>query len=96
MKIPKEYGEKARRYAELKKESETLFKEVADWLKENTEADAVYINDLFVTREPTGHLQEDDEYCDQWCQGWAEDAFAGRYYHQIEGTDEYVGYTYET
>ena len=96
MKIPKEYGEKVKRYVDLCKESKKLFGEVVEWLNEYGSADGVYINDLFISNEPCGELQCDDEYCDQWRQGWAEDAFCGTYYHQIEGSDEYVGYSYES
>ena len=33
--------------------------------------------------------------CFEWS-GFLEDDYAGNYYHQIEGTNEYVGYSYET
>lgn len=92
MKIPKEYAEKVKRYLELKAESEKLFEEVVAWLNEYS-ADGVYVDELFLTDEPTGYLQEDDEYCDQWT-GYCEDDFHGNYYHQIEGSEEYVGFHY--
>ena len=95
MKIPKEYGEKVKRYEELTREAKQLFEEVGDWLNENTGADAVNIESLFITDKPTGRLQEEDEYCEQH-QGYIEDDFYGNYYHQIEGTDEYVGYSFTT
>ena len=91
MKIPKELGDKVKLYVEAHKEANRLYNEVVDWLKENTGADAVEVEDLFITKKPTGHLQEKDEYCEQH-RGWCEDDYYGYYYHQIEGTDEYVGY----
>ena len=95
MKIPKELGEKVKRWNELTQEAAQLFQEVVDWLNENTGADAVSVESLFITKKPTGRLQEEDEYCDQH-QGWIEDDYHGNYYHQIEGTDEYVGYYFTT
>ncbi len=86
MKIPKEYGDKVKRYIALHEESEKLFEEVSEWLNEYS-ADCVYINSLFITTAPTGQLQNDDEYCDQWA-GYCEDDFSGNYYHQIEGSEE--------
>lgn len=96
MKVSRELADKVERYNELKKEAEKLWEEVTKWFYENTGADAVYIESLYITDKPTGRLQEEDEYCDQWNCGWAEDAFAGNYYHQIEGSQEYVGYSYST
>lgn len=95
MKIPKEYGEKVKRYTELTEEASKLYEEVVSWLNENTGADAVSVDSLFITKTPTGHLQEEDEYCDQFT-GYIEDDYYGNYYHQIEGTDEYVGYYFTT
>lgn len=95
MKIPQEVAAKVKRYVEVHNEAAELFKEVVAWLNENTGADAVYVESLFITKTPTGHLQEEDEYCDQHT-GYCEDDFHGNYYHQIEGTDEYVGYYFTT
>lgn len=95
MKIPKEIAEKVKRYTALNDEAQKLYKDVEEWLNKNTGADAVYIEDIFMTEEPTGILQEEDEYCEQWS-GFCEDDYSGYYYHQIEGTNEYVGYRYST
>lgn len=95
MKIPREIAEKVKRYIKFSDEAQKLYKDVVKWLNENTGADAVYITSLFITQKPTGKLQEEDEYCEQWS-GFLEDDYAGNYYHQIEGTNEYVGYSYET
>ena len=96
MKVSRELADKVKRYKELKKEAENLWEEVTKWFYENTGADAVYIENLFITDTPTGQEQEEGEYWDQWNCGWAEDAFAGNYYHPIEGSHEYVGYRYST
>lgn len=95
MKIPREIAEKVKRYIELSDESQKLYRDVVEWLNGNTGADVVYITSLFIAQEPKGKLQEEDEYCEQWS-GILEDDYSGNYYHQIEGTNEYVGYSYET
>ncbi len=95
MKIPMEIAEKVRRHQRASKEAKKLFEEVVAWLNENTDAEAVYITEIFITDEPSGTLQNGDEYCDQW-QGFLEDDYSGNYFHHIEGSNEYVGYSYET
>lgn len=90
MKVPKEIADKAKIYQEGKK----AFEEVIDWLKENTD-DGVFIEDIFITDEPTGHEQNDGEYCDQYEVGCCGDSFAGNYYHPIEGSTQYLGYSFE-
>lgn len=95
MKVPKEIAEKARAYQEAMKVANKAYEEVTEWLNENTDADGVYIDDLFVTDTPTGKEQYDGEYCDQHSTGWSGDSFAGKYYHPIEGSDLYLGYSYE-
>lgn len=95
MKIPQDVAAKVKRYVEVSSEANKLFKEVVEWLNENTGADAVYVESLFIAKTAYGKLQEEDEYCDQ-CRGYIEDDYYGNYYHQIEGSDEYVGYSYTT
>lgn len=94
MKVPKEIANRARIYEEAQKIASEAFKDVAAWLRENTEADGVYIEDLFVTNEPTGNDQGEGEFCDQRSVGYCEDSFAGRYYHPVEDSDIYLGYSY--
>ena len=93
MKIPKEYGEKVKRCLVLQAEAQSLYWEVINWLKEYGRADGVYVDEIFLTDTPTGDLQDEDEYCDQWW-GICGDDLNGYYYHQIEGSNEYVGYAY--
>lgn len=95
MKVPKEIAEKARAYQEATKVADQAFEEVCAWLNENTDADGVYINDLFIVDTPTGKEQDEGEYCDQHSVGWCEDSYEGKYYHPIEGSHEYLGYHYE-
>lgn len=90
MKIPKEIADKVKIYQEGQK----AFEEVVEWIKENT-GEGVYICDLFIVDEPTGSEQNDGEYCDQHSVGWCEDSFAGHYYHPIEGSPQYLGYSFE-
>lgn len=89
MKVPKEIADKVKTY----REGQKAFEDVVEWLKKNTD-DAVCIEDLFIVDEPTGHEQNDGEYCDQYSVGWCEDSFVGNYYHPIEGSPQYLGYRY--
>ena len=89
MKVPKEIAEKVNAY----REGQKAFQEVVAWLLENTGND-VFIEDLFIVDEPTGREQNDGEYCDQHSVGWCEDSFAGNYYHPIEGSPQYLGYSF--
>lgn len=94
MKVPQEIAEKVTAYQDATKVARKAFAEVTAWLNENTEADGVYVDDLFITETPTGDEQGEGEYCDQHSVGWCEDSFAGKYYHPIEGSDKYLGYSY--
>lgn len=91
MKIPKEIADKV----EVYQAGQKAFREVVEWLQENTEADGVFINDIFIAAEATGEEQGDGEYCDQHQVGYCEDSFCGRYYHPIEGSTKYFGYYYD-
>ena len=95
MNVPKEIAERAEAYAHAIKIANEAYETVEAWLKENTEADAVFITDLFVTDTPSGTPQGDGEYCSQSAVGWSGDSFAGTYYHPIEGCKLYLGYHYE-
>ena len=92
MRVPKEIADKV----EIYQAGQKAFTEVVEWLRENTEADAVNINDLFIADNPTGRKQiEDGEYCEQHSYGYCEDSFYGNYYHAIDGTTKYLGYSYD-
>lgn len=94
MKIPKEIADKVKCYMEHDKIAKKNYSEVCKWLKDNTCADGVDIEDMFITDKPSGTKQDDEsEYCQQW-NGYCEDDYHGNYYHQIEESNEYVGYTY--
>lgn len=93
MKVPKEIADKVKFYIEYKDIAKKNYDEVCKWLVDNTDAEDVCITDLFITDEPEGIKQYDDEYCNQWT-GFEVDDYHGNYYHQIEDSDEYVGYTY--
>ena len=96
MKVPKQIADKAKVYQEACETARKAFEDVVAWLNENTDgASGVYIDDLFVTGKPTGHLQSGDEYCDQHSVGYCGDSFAGKYYHPIEGSNLYLGYHYD-
>lgn len=91
MKIPMEIADKVELYQRLSKQAEALHKEVVNWLVDETDAEG--IGEIYITDRPTGRLQSDDEYCDQTCHG--EDWYTGNYYHQIEGSNKYVGYSFD-
>lgn len=94
MNVPKEIADKAKAYQEAMEVANKAYEEVVEWLQENTEADGVYINGLFVTDHPTGNEQGEGEYCEQHT-GYCEDDYYGKYYHPIEGSNLYLGYNYE-
>lgn len=94
MKIPQKIADKVSEYQVLQQKSKELWGEVTDWLNE-WGADGVDIEDIYITEKPTGRKQTDDgEYCEQREWGDSGDSFYGEYYHQIEGSDKYVGYHY--
>lgn len=90
MKCSKEIAEKVKRYQKLKKEEENLYGEIRKYFEE--EHDAQGFGEPFITDKPKGQLQFEDEYCDQHCV--YEDWYEGTYYHQIEGSRKYVGYSF--
>ena len=92
MKVPKEIAEKVKIYQEGLK----AFEDVVDWLKQNTEADGVDVNRVFIVDAPTGRKQDDGEYCEQHSYGCCEDYFYGKYYHPIDGSTQYLGYDFNS
>lgn len=95
MKIPKEIANKVKEYQAAQKKAVGLRKEVMDWLNYNTSADSVDVEDIYIADKPTGRrLKADGEYCEQHEWGDSGDSFYGNYYHQIEGSNKYVGYRY--
>lgn len=91
MKVSKEIAEKVEQYEALQNEANKLYKEIAEYFTEECGAEG--FGEPFITDVPEGEEQVDGEYCDQVTMG--EDWYHGTYYHQIEGTDKYVGYSYE-
>lgn len=97
MKISKEIADKVKEYETAKKRTNALWNEITEWLVENTsvEVDVEEIGEIFIAEKPTGRkLKADGEYCEQHEFGDSGDSFYGKYYHQIEGSDKYVGYHY--
>lgn len=91
MKCPKEIAKKVEEYQKKQAEVDKLYEEIQEYFEENLDAEGFQVP--FITDKPTGDLQNDDEYCDQ--RNIAEDWYEGNYYHQIEGSDKYVGYSFE-
>lgn len=90
MKVPKEIAEKVERYQELQNGADKLYEEIKQYFEE---LGAEGFEIPFITDKPEGHLQNDDEYCDQAELG--EDWYRGNYYYQIENSDKYIGYSFE-
>lgn len=91
MKVLKTIADKVQKYQELKQQTEQLYKEIAEYFE--SELDAQGFGEPFITDKPKGQLQYGDEYCDQHC--IYEDWYQGTYYHQIEGSKKYVGYSFD-
>lgn len=91
MKVSKEIAEKVERYQKLQSKADKLYEEIEEYFTERMGAEGFMTP--FILDTPTGEQQDDDEYCDQVTVG--EDWYRGTYYHQIEGSEKYVGYTYE-
>lgn len=91
MKCSKEIAEKVAKYEKAKAEAIKLHREIEDYFEK--EHDAQGFGEPFLADKPKGGLQNGDEYCDQYCLG--EDWYSGTYYHQIEGSKKYVGYTFD-
>lgn len=91
MKVSKKIAEKVERYQELQDEADKLYEEIEQYFEEELSAEGFGIP--FITKKPEGHLQNGDEYCNQVVLG--EDWYRGEYYHQIEDSDKYVGYSFE-
>ena len=90
MKVSKEISEKVKKYQELKEESERLLEDIRKYFVEELGAEGFV--EPFISEKPTGDLQCEDEFCDQY--QVYEDCFKGNYYHKIEGSNKYVGYTF--
>lgn len=96
MKIPKEIADKAAEYQTAQRKADNMWREVMEWLNENTDTEGVFVSDIYIADKPTGEKQsEDGEYCNQCQYGEGGDSFHGEYYHAIEGSDKYLGYHYE-
>lgn len=91
MKCKKEIADKVAKYEKLQKEADELYEEIKKYFEDELGAEG--FGCPFITDKPQGDLQNDDEYCDQYQQG--EDWYTGTYYHKIEGSSKYVGYSFD-
>lgn len=92
MKVPKEIAEKVERYQTTQAEADKLLAELKEYFE--VEIGAEGFKSPFIAEKPTGTAQlDEDEYCYQITLG--EDWYMGKYYHKIEGSEKYVGYTFE-
>ena len=98
MRVPKEIGDKIRELQSLESRITELTQELTDWFDENTGTDGIYIERFFIVDKPTGKSQSaeglDEEYCDQRC--ICEDYYVGSYYHKVDDSEEWAGYSYST
>ena len=91
MKCSKEMGKKVEEYQKYQEKADKLYDEIKEYFEENLGAEGFEIP--YITDKPTGDLQRSgDEYCDQ--RNPYEDCYEGDYYHQIEYSDKYVGYSF--
>lgn len=90
MKCSKEIADKVAEYQRKQEEADKLYEEIEEYFVNKLNAEGFQVP--FIVDEPTGNLQNGDEYCDQRCV--VEDWYTGNYYHQIEGSNKYVGYSY--
>jgi len=91
LKVSKEIAKKVERYQNLQSEADKLYEEIVGYFEK--ECDAEGFGTPFIADVTAGEEQCDGEYCDQETLG--EDWYCGTYYHAIEGSDKYVGYSYE-
>lgn len=91
MKCSNEIAKKVAKYEKLQKQADELYKEIKKYFVEELGADGFGVP--FITNTPMGDEQtEDGEYCDQHC--IYEDWYEGTYYHKIEGSGKWVGYSF--
>ena len=95
MKVPKRIAKKARAYSKAQKKAAKEYKKVIEWLNKNSDAESVYVGEIFITHKPSGENQGDGEYCSQSGYGDSGDSFHGTYYHQIKGSKNYLAYEYD-
>ena len=91
MKCSKEIAKKIEKYQKKLDEANDLYFEIESYFIKELGAEG-FISP-FITDEPKGELQDEDEYCYQRCLG--EDWYSGSYYHKIEGSKKYAGYYFE-
>lgn len=93
-KCKKEIADKVEQYQALVEQTKVLYEEIRDYFVGELGVDVCEFGEPFITDSPTGELQNDDEYCDQW--NVYEDWYRGNYYHAVEGEENrYVGYSFE-
>lgn len=90
MKCSNEMAKKVAKYEKLQKQADELYEEIKEYFEEELGADGFGVP--FITSRPTGDKQSNDEYCDQRC--IYEDWYEGTYYHKIEGSKKWVGYSF--
>lgn len=91
MKCSKKIAIKIKQYEKTLNKERKLYYAIEKYFVEELGAEG-FVHP-FIADSPKGRLQNDDEYCDQRCIG--EDWYAGSYYHQIEGSKKYAGYTFD-
>ena len=92
MKINKEIVKKVIRLNKIEKEMESIRNELHEFFGNYMRG--AYINDYNIVSEPSGDVQDEGEYCDQWT-GYSEDSGSGVYYYQIEDSKKFVAITYD-
>lgn len=92
MKINKKMADKVAEFEKAQAKADELYEEIRDYFMNELEAEDFGVP--FITDKPKGYCQNDqgDEFCDQYC--IYEDWYGGNYYHKIEGSSKWVGYSF--
>lgn len=91
MSVPKKIADKVELYEKLQSKADSLYEEIKAYFEQECDAEGFLIP--FITDIPTGRRQNDGEFCEQMTLG--EDWYKGKYYFPIDGSNKYIGYTYE-
>jgi len=94
MKIPQDIADKVLEYQAAREKEKCLWKELIQWFNANTCADSINVEEFYIAEKPSGKQMPSGEYCEQHEWGDSGDSFYGNYYHQIDGSNKYVGFYY--
>lgn len=91
MRVNKELMLKVRRYEQLSSELSEVVAELYAFFEDFF--DGCFIEGYFIADEPSGDVQSDGGYCDQYT-GYICDSGNGVYYYPILDSDKYLAVKY--